>query len=151
MRSVAVAVLGFVSIGVVTAGAGEPDAAVAEVKAVIERCYVNGAFNDLDPTAMREGFHGDFAIFSAKGEAISRYPIAEWTGNVEARKASPDFDPAKNRWEHKFASVEVTGGAAAVKLELHKDSKHVYTDYLSLLKFDSGWKIVAKVYHKHAE
>ena len=151
MRSVALAVMGFVSIGVVAAGAGGPDAAVAEVKSVIERCYVNGAFNDLDPTAMREGFHGEFAIFSAKGEAISRYPIAEWAGSVEARKASPDFDPAKNRWEHKFASVEVTGGAAAVKLELHKDSKHVYTDYLSLLKFDSGWKIVAKVYHKHAE
>ncbi|TDI93056.1 MAG: hypothetical protein E2O76_17870 [Caldithrix sp.] len=27
----------------------------------------------------------------------------------------------------------------------------VCTDYLSLLKFDSGWKIVAKVYHKHTK
>ncbi|MEL1229541.1 MAG: nuclear transport factor 2 family protein [Candidatus Neomarinimicrobiota bacterium] len=25
----------------------------------------------------------------------------------------------------------------------------VYTDYLLLSKFDSGWKIVAKVYHRH--
>jgi hypothetical protein len=137
------------SIGAVSSSAGEADAAVAEVKAHIERCYINGAFNDLDPEAMRKGFHPDFAIFSADGEALKRYPIAEWSGSVEKRKASADFDPAKNRWEHKFLSVDVTGGSAAVKIALYKDSKHVFTDYLSLLKFDSGWKIVAKVYHKH--
>lgn len=124
-------------------------AAEKEVKELIVKAYVNGAFNALDADAMRNGFHPDFAIFSAKGEAISRYPIAEWANGVEKRKNKPDFDPAKNKWEHNFASVDVTGGSAAVKIELSKDGKHIYTDYLSLLKFDSGWKIVAKVYHKH--
>ncbi len=38
-----------------------------------------------------------------------------------------------------------------VKIELSKDGKLVYTDYLSLLKFDSGWRIVAKVYHRHGD
>jgi hypothetical protein len=149
MRTLAALIVAFLSIGVVVATAGDADPAAAEVKALVERCYVNGAFNDLDPAAMREGFHPDFAIFSADGEAIRRYPIAEWAGKTEEKKASADFDPAKNKWEHKFASVDVTGGSAAVKLELLKDGKHVYTDYLSLLKFDSGWKIVAKVYHNH--
>jgi predicted dehydrogenase len=32
---------------------------------------------------------------------------------------------------------------------LSRDGKLVYTDYLSLLKFSSGWKIAAKVYHEH--
>ena len=98
---------------------------------------------------MRKGFHSDFAIFSADGEEISRYPIDVWANGVEKRKNKADFDPAKNKWEHNFASVDVTGGSAAVKIELFNKGKHVYTDYLSLLKFDSGWKIVAKVYHKH--
>ena len=150
MRIVALVVLAFSTLGLAAVTAGDTDA-VADVTAVIERCYINGAFNDLDPAAMREGFHPDFAIFSADGEAIRRYPIAEWAGKTEERKASADFDPAKNKWEHEFASVDVTGGSAAVKVELFKDGKHVYTDYLSLLKFDSGWKIVAKVYHKHGE
>lgn len=150
MRTVALVVLAFSILGLAAATAGDTDAA-ADVTALIERCYINGAFNDLDPAAMKEGFHPDFAIFSADGEAIRRYPIAEWAGKTEERKASADFDPAKNKWEHKFASVDVTGGSAAVKVELFKDGKHVYTDYLSLLKFDSGWKIVAKVYHKHGE
>lgn len=122
---------------------------VKAVKALIEKSYVNGAFNGLNPDAMRAGFHEDFAIFSAKGEAIGKYPIAVWADGVAKRKADPEFDAAKNVWTHNFASVDVTGGAASVKIELSNKGKHVYTDYLSLLKFDSGWRIVAKVYHKH--
>lgn len=120
-----------------------------EVKALILKSYVNGAFNDLDPEAMSNGFHPDFAIFSAKGESIGKYPIAQWVEGTKKRKSDPEFNPAKNKWTHNFASVDVTGGSAAVKIELSHKGKHVYTDYLSLLKFDSGWKIVAKVYHKH--
>ncbi len=127
----------------------QENAAEKEVKELILKSYVHGAFNELNPDAMRKGFHPDFAIFSADGEKISRYPIDVWANGVEKRKNKPDFDPAKNKWDHNFASVDVTGGSASVKIELFNKGKHVYTDYLSLLKFDSGWKIVAKVYHKH--
>ena len=120
-----------------------------EIKGLIEKAYINGAFNAWDPDAMAAGFHPDFAIFSAKGESIQKYPIKDWVENVRKRKAEDGFDPANNKWEHKFASVDVTGGSASAKIELSKDGKKVYTDYLSLLKFESGWKIVAKVYHKH--
>jgi hypothetical protein len=120
-----------------------------EVRAVVEKSYINGAFNALDPEAMTSGFHPDFAIFSADGENIKRYPIGEWVAGVEKRKADPEFDPAKNVWEHKLPVIEVTGGAASVKVELYRDGTLVFTDYLSLLRFDSGWRIVAKVYHKH--
>ena len=40
-------------------------AAEKEVKDLILKCYVHGAFNELNPDAMRKGFHPDFAIFSA--------------------------------------------------------------------------------------
>ncbi len=120
-----------------------------EVKNLIEKAYINGAFNDLDPDAMQAGFHEDFAIFSAKGETISKYPIKSWVESVKKRKSSDDFDPAKNKWEHKFVNVDITGGSATAKIELKRNGNLVYTDYLSLLKFDSGWKIVAKVYHNH--
>jgi len=120
-----------------------------EVRAVVEDTYINGAFNALDPDAMRRGFHPDFAIFSADGEKIKRYPIGEWASGVARRKADPGFDPAKNAWTHKLPIIDVTGGAAFVKVELSRDGTLVYTDYLSLLKFDSGWRIVAKVYQEH--
>ena len=120
-----------------------------EVKELILKAYVHGAFNELNPEAMRAGFHPDFAIYSADGENLRKYPIATWADGVAKKKNKPDFDSEKNKWTHNFAQVDVTGGSAAVKIELSHEGKHVYTDYLSLLKFDSGWKIVAKVYHKH--
>ncbi len=123
---------------------------VEEVKELVYNSYINGAFNELNAEAMRKGFHEDFAIYSPKGEAISKYPIAAWADGVAKRKAN-NYDPKdpKNKWEHKFVNVDVTGHAAQVKVELFNQGKHVYTDYLSLLKFESGWRIVAKVYMQH--
>lgn len=122
---------------------------VDAIKEVVETGYVHGAFNELNPEAMTKTFHEDFAIYSPKGEAISKYPIGQWVAGVEKRKNSDEFKAEDNVWDHKFNYVDVTGNSAQVKLELHKDGNHVYTDYLSLSKFDSGWRIVAKVYHKH--
>ena len=124
--------------------------AEAEVKELVLNAYVNGAFNGLDADAMRKGFHEDFAIYSPKGEKISKYPIGAWADGVAKRKSDNyNADDPKNKWDHKFALVDVTGHAAQVKIELSNQGKHVYTDYLSLLRFESGWRIVAKVYQQH--
>ena len=131
--------------------AAEPHDEADAIKALIEKSYVHGAFNELNPEALEKGFHPDFAIFSPDGEAIKKYPIADWVERTRERKASADFDPAKNVWQHHFASVDVTGHAASVKIELSRDGKKVFTDYLSLLRFDSGWRVVAKVYQRHEE
>ncbi len=144
--------LGLIMIGLVGMAFSFDKSNAAEeeaVKELITKSYVHGAFNELNPDAMLNGFHPDFAIFSAKGEEISKYPIGTWAESVRERKGKDDFDASKNKWEHNFAEVDVTGGSASVKIELSKDGEKVFTDYLSLLKFDSGWKIVAKVYHRH--
>ncbi|MCP9292025.1 nuclear transport factor 2 family protein [Gracilimonas sediminicola] len=119
------------------------------VKEVILNGYAHGAFNELNPEAMAETFHKDFAIFSVNGEEIGRYPISKWIESTKKRKESTEFDPENNVWEPEFTNISVTGNAASVELELHHKGKHVFTDYLSLLKFESGWKVVAKVYHRH--
>lgn len=120
-----------------------------DVEKVIKASYFNGAFNDLDTVSMRKGFHPDFAIFSAKGNNISRYPIDAWIKSTENRKQDPNFDKAQSKMDCQIASLDVTEGCAAAKIEISKNGKMVYTDYLSLLKFEDGWKIVAKVYHAH--
>ncbi len=123
----------------------------ADIERVIESAYFNGAFNDLDTVSMRKGFHSDFAIFSASGNKISRYPIDTWIKNIEKRKQAANFDPKSSKMDCKIASLDITGGSAAAKIELSKDGKMIYTDYLSLLKFDDGWKIAAKVYFAHSK
>lgn len=119
------------------------------VKKVINNAYFNGAFNDLDTESMKRGFHPDFAIFSAKGNELGKYPIAIWIKRTEKRKKEPGFDPAQVARDCKIVKLDVTGGCASAKVEIRKEGKLIYTDYLSLLKFDDGWKIVAKVYHAH--
>lgn len=54
------------------------------------------------------------------------------------------------RMRHAFTQVDVTGDAAVVRLELHRDGKHTFTDYLSLYRFPEGWKIVSKTFQSHA-
>jgi hypothetical protein len=130
----------------------EADVAKSEIQALIEASYVNGAFNGLDTRAMREGFDPSFRIHGVqKDGTLQVLPIEDWIQGIEKRKKSPDFDPAAQKWEHRFALVDVTGVAAVAKIELFKDSKHVYTDYLSLLKLGNGWKITDKVYHRQPD
>jgi hypothetical protein len=116
---------------------------------VVKRSYINGAFNKLDTDAMKKGFHNEFAIFTPDGEEIKKYPIKKWINNTIKNKKSAKFDANKYKYDYEIDRVEVTGQAAAVTLLYSQDSKLVYTDYLLLSKFDSGWKIVAKVYHRH--
>lgn len=119
------------------------------ISEMLERSYIHGAFNELNPEAMAQGFHKDFAIFRSVGDDLSRYEIEDWVKNVENKKNSPDFDPAKNIWQHEFEYIDISGESAAVKVQLYKDGKHIFTDYLSLLKFPDGWKVVAKVYTRY--
>lgn len=74
----------------------------------------------------------------------------KWAESVEKRKEDPNFNPANNEWKHKFPQIDITGNAAVVKVELFKDGNKVFTDYLSLYKFENGeWKIVSKIYYRH--
>jgi hypothetical protein len=148
MKKINMIFCGFLVLMLLTIGVLNADSK-AEVENVIQASYFNGAFNDLDTVSMRKGFHPDFAIFSAKGNEISRYPIDVWIKGIEKRKQDPNFDKAQAKMDCKIANLDVTGECAAAKIEISKDGKMVFTDYLSLLKFDDGWKIVAKVYHRH--
>jgi ketosteroid isomerase-like protein len=40
--------------------------------------------------------------------------------------------------------------AAVARVEVHRDGKHIFTDYLSLYRFADGWKIVGKIFQSHS-
>ena len=147
-KRVSLIILVLLFFGLTTTGVLNADSK-ADVEKVIQSSYFNGAFNDLDTESMRKGFHPGFAIFSAKGNDISRYPIDVWIKGIEKRKQDPNFDLSQAKMDCKIASLDITEGCAAAKIEISQNGKMIYTDYLSLLKFDEGWKVVAKVYHAH--
>jgi hypothetical protein len=44
-------------------------------------------------------------------------------------------------------SVDVTGNVAISKIEFYEGGKKKFIDYLSLIKFEDGWKIVSKIFY----
>jgi len=116
------------------------------IKALVQTAYVDGLQNLVDLEKTKAGFHPDFVLLGLRDGKLTRLPIAEWIASAEKRKADGAKPPLT---VCKFLTVDITGSAAAVKLELHQNEKRVFTDYLSLYKFPDGWKIVGKIYYRH--
>lgn len=117
------------------------------IKALIEEAYIKGVFTEQNPELMRKGFHPEFNMLILKEGKIAKMSIDQWIKIIEERKKNPE--PSKNQITYKIPIVNVTGNAAMLKVEIYNDSKHIYSDYMSLYQFDDGWKIVNKIFHKH--
>jgi hypothetical protein len=119
------------------------------IKQVVTSAYVEGIQNNGSTDEIRKGFHPSFAMLRLTENEIKPYPIEEWIAAIEKRKAEAKPDSKIVRTDAKFLSVDVTGNAAVVKLELYKEGKRTFTDYLVLYKFSEGWRIVSKTYFRH--
>lgn len=116
------------------------------IKALIQTPYVDGLqdLGNLEKT--RAGFHSDFVLLGLRDGQLTRLPIADWIASTDKRKAAGLKPPLTTC---KFLQVDITGDAAMVKLELHREGQRIFTDYLSLYRFPDGWKIVGKIYYRH--
>jgi hypothetical protein len=141
--SLVLAVSLVVAVGAVS---GEP-AEVDAVKAVVTSAYVEGVHRQGDPALMRAGFHPDFRMYTLRDGKVGIVTLEEWAERI-GRSARERKGPAP-KIEASFTQVDVTGSAAVARLELHRDGKHVFTDYLSLYKLPDGWRIVAKIFQSH--
>lgn len=117
------------------------------IKEVINTSYIGGIQNRGSSEDIRKGFHPSFNMLRLTENDIKPLPIEEWITNLEKSKAKNE--PAPPKAEGKFINIDVTGNAAVVKLDLFRDGKKTFTDYLVLYKFTEGWKIVSKTYHRH--
>lgn len=117
------------------------------VKAVVTSAYVEGIHNGGSIDEIRRGFHPSFNMLRLVNNEIKPLPIEEWIASIEkSRRESP---AQKARAEAKFVEVDVTGNAAVVKLELSREGKMIFTDYLLLYKFNEGWRVVSKTFFRH--
>ena len=124
------------------------DADVAAIKDVVTRGYVEGIHKDRDPEKIRSGFHQDFVMFINADEGLLKVSREQWIERIEAgHRNHPDRERPKV--DHQFSLVEVTGDAAVARVELHRDGKHTFTDYLSLYRFGDGWRIIGKIFQRH--
>lgn len=118
------------------------------VKQVVQSAYIDGIQNRGSVDDIRKGFHPSFTMLRLMDNQIKPLAIEEWITNIEkAKKDNPN--PPTSKTEGKFINVDVTGTNAVVKLELYRENKKVFTDYLVLYKFTEGWRIVSKSFFRH--
>lgn len=133
----------FVIVAFSTYAQNEEDA----VKQVVSSAYVGGIHNGGPIEDIRKGFHPTFNMIRLMNNEIKPLSIEEWITNIE--KSRKENGPPTIKTEGKYISVDVTGTAAIVELELFRDNKKIFTDYLVLYKFTEGWRIVSKTFYRH--
>ncbi len=120
-----------------------------QVKDVINKSYVQGIHNFGDIAQIEKGFHPGFEMIMVRENVLSKLPIYTWLENIRTGREKNPTPPAE-KTDVKYISVDVTGKAASVKLELYRGGKLIFTDYLLLYKFDrEGWRIVSKTFERH--
>lgn len=126
------------------------DKEITSIKKVIQSAYVEGIQNEGDIAKIDAGIHPDFNLLGiGENGTIWKLPIAEWKEKVIQRKKDGKLPRDKeNLVSVKFLSVDVTGTAAVAKFEFYVGEQLKYVDYISLYKFEDGWKLVSKIYYK---
>jgi ketosteroid isomerase-like protein len=115
--------------------------------AVVQAAYVDGVHRNADADAMRAGFHDSFRMYVNGDEGVTVVTLDEWAERVA--KAGADPQRVTPDIAAELEIVAQSGDAAVVRVELRRDGKHVFTDFLSLYRSADGWKIVAKIYQRH--
>lgn len=104
--------------------------------------YLDGAKSGKGDD-MKPAFHQDATIFGYIGDDLFAGPIQglfDWN----------DENGPANELEARIANIDIVGTIATVRLELDNWTGHKFTDFFTLLKVDSTWKIMNKVFHLHA-
>jgi hypothetical protein len=144
MTGMASLVLATVAAGRAVAADGDREA----IESVIRTAYVEGVHVKGDPALMRKGFHPDFRMFMLRDGALTTITLDEWAGRIE--KAAKERTGPAPRIRAEFPMVDVTNNEAVARVLIHRDGKHIFTDYLSLYRFADGWKIVSKIFQSHS-
>ena len=120
------------------------------VRKVVSDAYLDGIHNFRDAAAIRAGFHPDFEMLVLKDGKLEKLPLEAWIERLGTtpEKAAEARAKGARPVTAEFARVEVAGDAAFCRLEVSRDGKHTFTDFLALYKFADGWKIVGKSYYR---
>jgi hypothetical protein len=111
------------------------------IEKVITECYIEPLYLEGNLTKIKEGFHEKFTMYVLyKGEFYVTSRM-EWIKNIEATRARNL--PQKN-YSWKFEIIDFEGQTAIVKLRIDEEGKLKYMDYLTLYKFQDGWKVLTK-------
>lgn len=132
----------------VSAVALADDSEHAAIVAVVDQAYVHGVHIDGDADKMRAGMHDSFVMFVQSDKGVTQTTRDAWIERLTASKARA-ANTSKPEIKANITVLDRSGNAAVARVDLFRDGKQIFTDYISLYRFDDGWKLVAKTFHRH--
>lgn len=120
------------------------------IKQVIQSAYVDGLCNNADEEAVKKGIHPGFELLSAgKGNMMWKLSIYNWIEIAKGGEEKGNKYSFQNEYTTvNFLFIDIAGNIAIAKIEFYEGEDLNYIDYLSLIKFEDGWKIVSKIAHR---
>ena len=115
------------------------------IRQVIESGYIEGIQLEQDEEKVRAAFHPKFRMPAPRGEEIAEVDVNGLLKLLVDWRAS-DPEAFARELTYKIDVLDEEATAAVVRVDLYRAGVHQFTDFLSLLKFESGWKIVSKIY-----
>lgn len=116
---------------------------VAEVEKVLQ-IYFDGLFEG-DTGKLGQAFHPSSHLYSIGGDGkAADLPRADWFKWIESRESGKTKGSAR---ADRIVSIDFSGpGTAFAKVECQLPPRY-FTDYLTLLKVDGRWQVIAKAFH----
>ena len=98
-----------------------------------------------DGAHIRMAFHPALKLMWTVGDTLATRGAEEYAAGFRGSPAANEAQ--RRRW---IESVDIGGTAAVAKVILDNPDRR-FVDYLSLLKIDGEWKVVAKVFSSEAK
>ena len=119
--------------------ASQQSADEAGVRAALNH-YIQGHATG-DGSHMKLAFHPNANLYFIRDGKYAERTGADYAAGFSGR---PPADEAQRK--RRIESVDISGTAAQAKIVLEYPGV-TFTDYMTLLKIDGEWKLVAKVFH----
>lgn len=134
----------FFIAGQISAKSAVADVEKKAIKKAVVDAYIKGVFLKGDASLIKKGIHPDCDVLALDKGSLMKIHAYSYIDRFEKNPG-----PLHAGTTYKFTDVHVTGYAALAIVEIFQEEKHIYTDYLSLYKFEDGWKLVTKIYYTH--
>ena len=117
-----------------------PTAEYSAVIAVAQK-YVDG-LRAGSPEGVAEAFHDEAVMYGFTNGELLGGPISNLYEFVRKNGKAPEIMT-------RLDVLAITPTTAVVRIDMERDSIGAdYNDYLTLIRIDGQWKVIAKVYHQ---
>ncbi len=120
------------------------------IKKTIQDSLVDGYLNQYDIEMMKKGIHSEFTIMELNNNKLNKRKFEDLLGY--AKRTKP-LRPKGRRVKVtiKILMVDVVGDIGCAKVEFYVGTNLHGTDYIILIKFKDGWKLIGSVAYEHTK